>query len=290
MKPAQPPNSSFFRTELPADNLLTRESLLAGQVYLKPGGSASVALVSKIIALMQERLETGDIRRAHEKWSAEQFFEKLGGLRRTVYLEAEYHEALRAVVEECGFDLSRVAFDPIRLRVVQPGGHRNPLAAPVYYPHRDTWYAHPQSMIVWWMPLHDLQPEETFVFYPDYLDKPVANDSEIFDYADWIKDGPALKIGWQKQDSGITGRYPGSQETEMPSYAEGFSCRAGENLIFTGAHYHKTNPHDLALTRFSLDFRVVDLDDVKAGRGAPNADNRSRGTTLGDYIQPVQVA
>jgi hypothetical protein len=277
-------NSPFFHTELPANDLSLRERLFAGDVFLKPADAASKALTQHVIRLMQERLEMEDIRQAHEKWSAEQLFERLGGLRRVVYLEEQFHEHVRAVAEACGLDRSKIAFDPIRLRVVQPGGHRNPLAAPVYYPHRDTWYAHPQCMMVWWVPLHDLEPEETFVFYPDRLAQPVANDSEIFDYAEWIKDGPALKIGWQKRDSGITAKYPGSLETEMPAFAEGFSCKAGEQLIFSGAHYHRTLPHDLQRTRYSLDFRIVHLDDEAAGRGAPNADNRSRGSTLKDYV------
>jgi hypothetical protein len=279
-------NSPFFHTCIPSENLDMRLRIFAGDVFLKPGGSASMALVSRVVHLMQERLETDDVRKAHLKWSAEEMFNRIGALRRTVYLESEFHDRVRDVAEESGFSPDRVAFDPIRLRVVQPGGHRNPLAAPVYFPHRDTWYAHSQSMIVWWLPLHDLIPEETFVFYPDHLNQAVANDSEIFDYAEWIKDGPALKIGWQNRDSGVTARYPGSLEASMPERAEGFSCRAGENLIFSGAHSHKTLPHDLDQTRFSLDFRIVHLDDAQAGRGAPNADNRSRGSTLADYVQP----
>jgi hypothetical protein len=279
-------NSPFFHTCILSENLDMRLRIFAGDVFLKPGGSASMALVSRVVHLMQERLETDDVRKAHLKWSAEEMFNRIGALRRTVYLESEFHDRVRDVAEESGFSPDRVAFDPIRLRVVQPGGHRNPLAAPVYFPHRDTWYAHSQSMIVWWLPLHDLIPEETFVFYPDHLNQAVANDSEIFDYAEWIKDGPALKIGWQNRDSGVTARYPGSLEASMPERAEGFSCRAGENLIFSGAHYHKTLPHDLDQTRFSLDFRIVHLDDAQAGRGAPNADNRSRGSTLADYVQP----
>lgn len=279
-------NSPFFKTSLPADNLTMRQQVFDGTVFLKPADAASQSLVARVISLMQEHLGLADIRTAHLHLTAEEMFSRIGALRRIVYLDAEFHQRVRDVVAECGLDPNRVAFDPIRLRVVQPGGHRNPLAAPVYYPHRDTWYAHSQSMIVWWVPLHDLEPKETFVFYPDQLNQPVANDSEIFDYADWIKDGPALKIGWQKRDSGITAKYPGSLEQTMPAHAEGFSCRAGEHLIFSGAHYHKTLPHDLERTRYSLDFRVVHLDDAAAGRGAPNADNRSRGSTLPDYVQP----
>lgn len=96
-----------------------------------------------------------------------------------------------------------------------------------------------------------------------------------------------MKIGWQKRDSGLTAGYPKALQETLPERAEGFSCKAAENLIFAGAHYHRTLPQDFGTIRYSLDFRVVDLSDVAAGRGAPNADNRSRGDILKDYVQPA---
>ena len=45
----------------------------------------------------------------------------------------------------------------------------------------------------------------------------------------------------------------------------------GEVLLFSGAQFHRTLPQARGRTRFSLDFRVVDLDDHARGRGAPNA-------------------
>ena len=62
------------------------------------------------------------------------------------------------------------------------------MAAPVYHPHRDIWYSHPAAMIVWWIPLDDLAPDETFELYPERFAAAVANDSEIFDYGDWVRD------------------------------------------------------------------------------------------------------
>ena len=82
--------------------------------------------------------------------------------------------------------IGAVAFDPLRLRIIQGGGHHNPAARAVYYPHRDTWYGHPQSLVVGWIPLDDLREEETFVFFPDYLRRAAPNDSEIFDYDAWV--------------------------------------------------------------------------------------------------------
>lgn len=275
-----------FSNSLGEDCETTRERIFRGEVFLTPPGTASTSLVSSVKVDMAAELETEDIRRAHQKWSDAEFFTRMGNLRRHFYLSGEYHEKLRNVAEECGFSRDKIAFDPIRIRVVLPGGHHNPKAAPVYFPHRDTWYAHPESLIVWWIPLHDLRADETFVFFPDDYDRKVDNDSETFDYSDWVKDGPALKIGWQKSDTGETGGYPRALSQPDTDQGMGFSCCAAEHLIFSGAHYHQTLPQDFDTIRYSLDFRVVHLDDIDTGSGSPNTDNRSRGSTFSDYIKP----
>jgi hypothetical protein len=275
-----------FTATLPHDDLDLRQRLFAGEVFLAQASDASRELVASVIGEMQNKLELKDIRKAHHRWSDSELFEHLGGLRRHFYSEPAYHRKIENVIDQCGLDVRRVAYDPVRIRVILPGGHRNSLAAPVYFPHRDTWYSHPDSLLVWWIPLHDLRNDETFEFFPDDFSSPVANDSEIFDYNDWIKDGPALKIGWQKKDSGITAGYPQALEKTKFRPSVGFSCQSAEQLIFSGAHFHQTLEQDFDTIRFSLDFRVVHLDDWAAGRGAPNVDNRSKGCTLNDYIQP----
>lgn len=275
-----------MKTQLPNSNEQTRNSIYEGDIYLVSGGSSSQKLIASMIEEMERELETDQIRKAHLQFSDSELFERIGKLRRHFYESPHYHDLLRNVIEENGFDQSRISFDPIRIRVVLPGGHNNPKAAPVYYAHRDTWYSHPESLIVWWMPLHDLDATETFRFYPDYFEKEVPNDSEIFNYDDWVKDGPALKIGWQKEDSGINGGYPQANMDTSGLEKVGFSCAAGDNLIFSGSQFHQTLCQDFDTIRFSLDFRIAHLDDVKENKGAPNIDNRSLGSTLKDYIQP----
>jgi hypothetical protein len=140
--------------------------------------------------------------------------------------------------------------------------------------------------VTWWVPLDDLPEEQTFVFYPERFRDPVPNDSQIFDYDEWVRDGWDLKIGWQNRNHGLTARYPGVVGEIDTGEAVGFSCRRAENLLFSGAHFHATRPQTENVTRFSLDFRVVHLDDVKCGHGAPNVDNRSTGSALADYVSP----
>ncbi|MFT6178621.1 MAG: hypothetical protein ACJAQT_000532 [Akkermansiaceae bacterium] len=275
-----------FLKQLPGSNTQTRDDLFKGKKFIAPANDSSLALVKSVQQLIASKLGVTDIRKAHLEMSDSVFFEKMGELRRIFYLEARYHDQLRDLLASHDFDPDRCAFDPLRIRVILPGGHHNPKAAPVYYAHRDTWYAHPQSLIVGWIPLHDLAEEETFEFYPDYFNKPVPNDSEIFNYAEWIKDGPALKIGWQNKDSGLTADYPRSLLETPPTRAHGFAIRKGQTLLFSGSQFHQTREQDLGTIRYSLDFRVVDLDDIAGNRGAPNVDNRSRGNILADYIQP----
>ncbi len=280
------PTDKPFLSSIPGNNNETRDSIYRGDIYLSDSNDATTSLVKDVKDRIQKELGVEDIRKAHLELSDAEFFERMGNLRKLFYLDEKYHDHLRNVIASYGFNPNRTAFDPIRIRVILPGGHRNPKAAPVYFPHRDTWYAHPQSLIVGWIPLHDLSANETFEFFPDYFDQEVPNNSEIFDYADWIKDGPALKIGWQNKDSGLSAGYSKASANHNPGRRIRFCCESGEALFFAGSHYHQTLEQDLGTIRYSLDFRLVNLDDVKLAKGSPNSDNRSKGDILSDYIQP----
>ncbi|MEJ7599259.1 MAG: phytanoyl-CoA dioxygenase family protein [Kofleriaceae bacterium] len=272
--------------ELPRDPVALRRAVYAGDVFLGPPTPASQQLVATVRAALSLALECAPdaIRDVPQQIPNAELFARIGALRKELYLAPHYHAAVRDVIAAYGIDPARVAFDPLRLRVIQHRGHDNPLAAAVYHPHRDTWYAHPRALIAWWIPLDELSPEETFVFYPERFAAPVPNDSEIFDYADWVRDGWELKIGWQKLAAEAA--YPRAQPGADSGPPVGFACRAGDNLVFSGAQFHATLPQATGRTRYSLDFRIVDLDDHAAGLGAPDVDNRSRGSALRDYVQP----
>jgi ectoine hydroxylase-related dioxygenase (phytanoyl-CoA dioxygenase family) len=49
----------------------------------------------------------------------------------------------------------------------------------------------------------------------------------------------------------------------------------GDLLCFSGAHLHASVPNTSGATRFSVEVRTVSVDDVHAGRGAPNLDGRA---------------
>lgn len=277
----------WWRSDVPSNNEEFREALYEGEVFLLEGTEASHALVREVVTGMEEELgEGGSPREAQFRLSEEEFFARCGRLRKRFYTQEPFFEAVREVMASLGFSVQEHAFDPIRLRIVTHEGFRDPKAAPVYYAHRDTWYANPQALITWWIPLHDVSEEETFVFFPDYFRQAVHNDSEVFDYDAWVRRDRKLKIGWQDPNSGREARYPELLE-EPKGTTWRFSCGAGQILLFAGGHLHQTLPNTTGRTRFSMDFRAVHLGDHAAGRGAPNVDNRSRGLSLVDYVQPV---
>ena len=278
----------MIESTMPASNAAARSALYGGTVFKLAATDASRALADAVLALLRTELGGADERAHSASLPPATLFACIGRVRRALYTEPLWHDAVREVIGALGFSPAEYAFDPLRLRTVLSGGHHVSAAAPVYIGHRDTWYAHPQNALTWWIPLDDLDAAETFEFYLDMFASPVANDSEIFDYDAWVRNGWDLKIGWQNSAAAQHARYPASYADHDSLRAEGFACGRAETLIFAAAHLHRTLPQTTGRTRFSLDFRIAHLDDFRCGIGAPNADNRSRGSVVTDYTQPIR--
>lgn len=272
------------RYEPPDSAAELRQALYQGDIFQLRPTAVTRRLVREVTAALEAELD-GEIRSAQFRCSDEEFFARIGRLRKLFYVTPYYQALLEEVVRNLGVPLTRIAYDPLRLRVITHRGFANPKAAPIYYAHRDTWYAHSQSEVTWWIPLHDVTEKETFVFYPDWFQQPVPNNSEEFDHDTWTRHGSSLRIGWQDTKHGSTHTYPGQVGEFDPGRTISFGAREGEIVLFSGAHFHQTRKNNTGRTRFSIDFRTVDLDDHERGLGAVNVDNRSRGSALRDYVR-----
>jgi hypothetical protein len=60
--------------------------------------------------------------------------------------------------------------------------------------------------------------------------------------------------------------------------------------VFSGAHLHSSVPNSSGKTRISFDFRTVNIDDLIAGKGAPNLDAKCTGTALRDFKRCTDLA
>ena len=67
-------------------------------------------------------------------------------------------------------------------------------------------------------------------------------------------------------------------------------CDVGGAYQFSAAQMHSTVPNTSGLTRYSIDFRTVHIDDVIARVGAPNVDSACTGTTMRDYLRGTDLS
>lgn len=59
----------------------------------------------------------------------------------------------------------------------------------------------------------------------------------------------------------------------------------GGVMLLSGNQLHSTVPNTSGRTRFSIDFRTVNIDDVVSRREAPNVDSECTGTSLRDFLR-----
>jgi hypothetical protein len=67
-------------------------------------------------------------------------------------------------------------------------------------------------------------------------------------------------------------------------------CGRGDMILFSAAQMHSTVPNTAGFTRYSIDFRTVNLDDLKVRAGAPNLDSACTGTSLRDFMRGTDLA
>lgn len=216
--------------------------------------------------------ELGAPRTAPMGLTNEAWLERLGELRAELH-GSGWRGPVRAVVEELGLDPACCAVDRPRLRAVVPGAERIPAARAAYFTHRDTWYGNPANQLNLWLALHPVDSGGGVLFYPEGFGQAVPNDSRTFEAARWLRSG-----GFQVP--GVARAFPRCDRPPGP--ARGVAVTAGDLLVFSAAQLHGTAP-PTDRVRFSLDLRLVDLDEMAAGYGAPDPDNACRGSVVHTY-------
>ena len=67
-----------------------------------------------------------------------------------------------------GCDLDDTYFDVPRMRTATHGGYLTAGIAYAFHPHRDTWYSAPFSQINWWIPMYEIEPDNSMAFHLRY--------------------------------------------------------------------------------------------------------------------------
>jgi hypothetical protein len=264
-----------------------RTQLYAGQLLVF-SPRPSVNALRDFARTMIERAFGGlDPIRAQFELPVERYVAILAKLKPEFINHPDCKDLLRAILSDFGCDLSRTYFDVPRLRTSTSDRYLTSGIAYAFHPHRDTWYSAPQCQLNWWFPVYAIEPSNAMAFHPRYWSQGVENSSRIYNYAQWNERSRQEAAKHIYSDTRPQPR--AEEELELDPQIR-LVPPPGGLIMFSGAQLHSTVPNTSGKTRFSIDFRLVNLDDVANRRGAPNVDSSCTGTTLRDYLRGTDLA
>jgi hypothetical protein len=272
-------SSVYFDPELSDEE--RRQRLYAGDIVILSATPGTKALVSLAKEMLEEAFAPHDPRKIHKHMTPEQVAAVLSDLKPSFIHHPECKKLISTIMSENGVALDKLYFDVPRLRSAYPSHFLSSGIAYAFHPHRDTWYSAPMCQINWWLPIYQLDANNSMGFYPRYYDQAVKNNSDIYNYYEWNTKNRATASQHIKEE---TREQPKPQQ-ELDPLTIRYLPAPGGVIVFSGAQLHETAPNTTDLVRYSIDFRTVHLDDVVARRGAPNIDSRSTGTTMRDYLR-----
>jgi hypothetical protein len=259
-----------------------RQRLYEGQLFVYSPMPSSAALCEFARGMIEEAFKGMDPLTAQHYMKVEEYAAILARLKPSFIHHPKAKELLQKLLEEMGCERDKTYFDVPRLRSSTSGNYLTTGIAYAWHPHRDTWYSAPSCQINWWIPIYEISSDNAMAFHPKYWMQPVQNDSAKYDYAEWNRTyryNAAQHIG---EDPRPLPR--ATEPMEMEPQLR-LICRPGGIILFSAAQMHSSVPNTSGVTRFSIDFRTVHLDDVSAFRGAPNIDAACTGTTMNDYLR-----
>jgi hypothetical protein len=259
-----------------------RHRLYGGDLF----AFSAVESATKLSALARELSEAAfaphDPQVAQESMPAESYVEILAELKPKFIHHPRAKELIGGLLSELGCDVERTYFDVPRLRTMAHGEYLRAGLAYQFHAHRDTWFSAPHQQLNWWLPVYEIESENSMAFHPAYFDTPIRNSSAGYDYEEWNKTGRQQAA---KQVTKETRKQPQPEEPLELEPDVRVVTPPGGTLIFSAAQLHSTVPNTTSRTRFSIDFRTVNLDDLIEGVAAPNIDSACTGTTLRDFLR-----
>lgn len=275
----------FFDSPLAEEE--RRQRLYDGQLFVFSPRPSTVAFCDFGREMVERAFSPLEPQEAQHSLPVEEYVAILARLKPAFIHHPESKRLIQAILSDLGCDLSRTYFDVPRLRTSTHGGYLTAGLAYAFHLHRDTWYSAPHSQLNWWLPIYDIEPSNTMAFHPRYWARSVANDSRSYNYYEW---NATSRKAAAEQITTDTRQQPHAQEPLDTDPQIRLICRRGGLVLFSGAQMHSTVPNTSGRTRFSIDFRTVNEEDVALRRGAPNVDSECTGTTLRDYLRGTDLA
>lgn len=259
-----------------------RRELYRGSVFFHAPCTSAGKLCDLARELVEEAFHPLDPRKVQDAMPAERVAEILSVLKPQFIHHPKAKEYIQGLLAELRCDLEKTYFDVPRLRTAFPGDYLKSGIAYAFHPHRDTWYSAPFNQINWWMPVYPISSENCMAIHPRYWSDAVPNSSREYNYHKWNMESRHNAAQHVKNDTRVQPRPEAPVELD-PQFR--LICEPGALYQFSAAQLHSTVPNTSILTRYSIDFRTVHLDDVRTQTGAPNIDSASTGTSMSDFLK-----
>jgi hypothetical protein len=258
-----------------------RKALYQGQLFGFTPTPGSTGLIEHARSMIEDAFGDLDPTMAQHEMSVEDFAATLTELKPAFIHHPTSKKYLAQMLEELGCDLERTYFDVPKMRTSTSDDFLTTGISLAFKPHRDTWFSAPMCQLNWWLPIYPVVPENVMAFHERYFDEPVKNGSNGFNYYEWNA---------ARKDAG---KHIGKDPRKQPQPEEDVELdpqlrvvtQPGGVTVFSAAHLHSTVPNTSGKTRFSIDFRTVNLDDLEARNGARNIDSECTGTSLRDFLR-----
>ncbi|MBL6448105.1 phytanoyl-CoA dioxygenase family protein [Fulvivirga sp. 29W222] len=278
-------NVLYFDSDL-TDNE-RRQGLYQGQLFTYSPFGATYSFCYFADALIREAFAGFDPEYAQWELPVNQYVDILKALKPRFIHHNKSKEFIQQILRDKGCDLNKTYFDLPRLRTSTSDGYLTSGIAYAFHPHRDTWYSAPMSQVNWWIPIYTMAEENGLALHPKYWSRPIANDSREFSYQEWVNG--SRKTCAENISSDKRWQPSPQERVEMDSELR-IIPEPGGIIMFSAAHLHASVPNTSGKTRFSIDFRTINIDDVVAGVGAPNIDTACKGEALVDFIRASDFA
>jgi hypothetical protein len=264
-----------------------RHRLYAGDLFAFSAGDSATKLAELARELSEAAFAPHDPTVAQEHMPPERYVEILAELKPKFIHHPRAKELIAGMLSELGADVDRTYFDVPRLRTMAHGDYLNAGLAYQFHSHRDTWFSAPMQQLNWWLPVYPIESENSMAFHPQYFERPIRNTSSVYDYDEWNRTGRQQAAKQVKKETRVQPQ--AVEELELRPDVRVVTPPGG-TIVFSAAQLHTTVPNTTNRTRFSIDFRTVNLDDLLEGVGAPNIDSQCTGTTLRDFVRASDLA
>jgi hypothetical protein len=264
-----------------------RAQLYKGRLFVFSPCRSAVALCEFARAMIEDAFAGTDPRAAQYSMAVEEFVSICAPLKPAFIHHPRVLLLIKDIVEELGCDLHGTYIDVPRLRMVTHGGYLTSGIGYAHHPHRDTWYSAPMCQLNWWLPIYPFDADSSMAFHPRYWNQAVRNGSPEFNYYRWNSGGRKNAAKYIKNDMRAQ---PHAEEPLELDPQLRIVCPPGGIVLFSAAQLHSTVSNTSGLTRYSLDFRTVEINDVTARRGAANIDSAPTGTSLRDFRRAADLA